>query len=446
MRGEYEDIADMDLPKVNSSSAVKSSYFSKFKVASCILMLVLLVASLNFFLIDEEHRPLPPRWNNQRLVEVSRSTFGFQNGDDHEVLKACYDPNGTISTPLNPSGVIRGVNNILHHIVNTRSFASDASFVPMTTGISTHTANKDTNAIVAATGKYVHTGLDPLGTKQCEVETPMHIFQEVDDDYKIVNEWQHVNYSHFIHNIRRCNSLNLPLGPKFAQDVITKVFPDVIEYGWNGTELINLANRFWSDLNLNAEMAKESVTVDIQDAVKKLADIMQEAGISTTPVAPNYPSIVVDGHSEEYSTISVLVAQEIVGISVKTGSKCSFRMQWIHAYIIQRHYRIAGFVTAGNSNEFNTSIRDCNKFGSQEYGYSNWHQQQQATKTIMDDLKRNRILEKLLSGRASIAVVNNTVVATGMPMLHSIFYKNFGPRSNVPVATSTSVILVSSSC
>lgn len=352
-------------------------------------------------------------WDVDRLHKLSQRTFTFRPGDSHEMLQSCYAPNATLTTPLAPSGAVRGAGSILNQTINSRSFASDVSFIQNSLGFSSHTVSKDTNAVTAAVGNYVHTGVDTIGGRQCEVQNPMHIFQEVDHNYQVVNEWQHVNYTAFLHNLKRCNTLNLPVGAAVASDVINKVFPDVVDYGWNGTRLADLVNRFWTDINGDISAVHESVTVELQRLAQDLALAMQEAGISTTAVTPNTPSLVVNAKSREWSTLSVVVAQEIIGMDVNTGSNCSFRMQWMHAYIIQRHYRIAGFVTAGDSNDLKAQLSNCNKFGTQEYGFHNWKQQQGAASAVMDNLRKTRLLDQLLTGNIHASFVNNSLNVDG---------------------------------
>lgn len=384
------------------------SFFALISIVSLLLAVAPLMV---------EDRPIKSSlsngWDLFKLRQVSQQTLSFRNGDSHEVLQSCYDPNATLATPLSPSGIEHGASAIAHQAVATRSFGGDAAFFVNSLGISTHTVNKDTNAITAAVGHYVHTGVNATGGRQCEVENPMHIFQEIDENYTVVNEWQHVNYDIFLRNLKQCNTLNLPVGARVASEVISKVFPDVINYGWNGSKLIDLANRFWSDMNDNLNAVQESVTVDMRSLVEDLAQTMQEAGLKTSAIAPNTPSLVINAKSKEWATLSVVVAQEVVGIDVQTGGSCSFRLQWVHAYIIQRHYRIAGFVTAGNSNEFEAKMIRCNKFGTKSYGYRNSKQRQSAAQAVMDNLGKNRFLEHVLSGDIRVKVVNTTLDVSG---------------------------------
>lgn len=391
-------------------------------IAAATLMSVLLLAAITTSprysgsaMRGPSSLPADSDWDIEALYGISQRTHSFKAGDSHELLRSWYAPNATVHSPLaTPSGVAQGVNEILNQTVKARSFVNDATFIANSMGVTAHTVDKDTNAITAAVGQYVHTGVDTTGGKQCEVQSPMHIFQEVDENYTIVTEWQHVNYTQFLHNLKKCNTLNLPVGPEVANNVITKVFPEVVDYGWNGSQLGDLVNRFWSDLNEDANTVSKSVTVELQSLMNDLATTIQEAGISSTPVAPNIPSLVIDARSQQWATLSNVVAQEVVGIDVTTGSPCSFRMQWVHAYIVQRHYRIAGFVTAGNSNQFRVEIMNCNKFGTQEYGYKNWKQRQQAAQAIMENLKRNHLLEKLLSGKFHAVLANKTIATQGI--------------------------------
>jgi hypothetical protein len=58
-------------------------------------------------------------------------------------------------------------------------------------------------------------------------------------------------------------------------------------------------------------------------------------------------------------------------------------------------------------------LSECNKFGTKEYGYHNWKQQQSAMGQVMEELKKNRFLEGIMSGDISAEIVNNTLVVKG---------------------------------
>jgi hypothetical protein len=358
--------------------------------------------SISSYKLSEELRTEVIGWSETKLNNIARITFGFDTGSDHQELLNCYATDAVMITPLNvPSGLVQGATNIVHQTVSTRSLVSDVNFIVQSTALSTHTIEKDQTAIVATVGRFVHTGTDQNDI-QCEVETPAHIFQEFNSNYQIISEWQILNYTEYVNNIKSCNTLTIPLGTQAALAIINQVYPDIIAYGWNGTELLNLINRFWYDFNSDTEHLHEDTTVELFPLIHTLATIMGEAGIKTVPTTPNKPSIVINAKSEEWTTISVLVAQEIIGIDVQTGSPCSFQMEYVHAYVIQRHFRLAGFATAGNSNQLKLRLENCNKFGTKEYGYNNWKNSQNAMTDIMENLRRNRILEQICSGTVTI--------------------------------------------
>jgi hypothetical protein len=312
-----------------------------------------------------------------------------------------------------PGAVVRGAAAVADQIVNTRSLASDVAFVPYTLGLSSHTIAKDEAAAVAYTGRYVHSGTDAETGQACEVDTIMHLIQRIGSNRSVEQEWVHMNYTDYVDKLTRCNTLNLPLGPGVARDVIRSIYPDTIDYGWNGTKLRELVRRFWDDLVRDSRDIGQYVTVELHDLVHDLGDALRNAGVRSLSTAPERPAMVIDARSEEWATLTVNVAQEVVGVDVNTGGTCTFHAEWVHAYVIQRHYRVAGFITAGNSNDLRLKLSQCNRYGTVKYGYKNWNSQQVAAANIMDALYKNRFLERVLNERATVTASNASLILDG---------------------------------
>jgi hypothetical protein len=350
-------------------------------------------------------------WDASKLQELVTNTQGYDATRNIHLLQSCYSPNAVLVSPIAlPTGLIIGAENISKSIINSRSLISDAAFIPYSLGLSTQTALSDRNALTATMGQYIHTGSDTDGN-DCEIAIPMHLFQLVDEQYQITDEWQHMNRYNYFKSMQSCNSVSIPFSKAISSDVVNEVFPDIENYGWNGSSILSLVARFWSDMNDIHGNFDDDVTIEILPLVEMISKFMHEAGISTKPVAPNYPSIIINANSQEWSTVSVVVAQEVVGIDVQTGSPCSFRMEWVHAYVIQRHYRIAGLITAGNSNDFRLKLNACNKFGTREYAYNTWRSAVISAESVMANLNKNKFFLKLLNFQAQAVDVNGTVVA-----------------------------------
>jgi hypothetical protein len=383
--------------------------------ASLAALLMLYAGFAHFSSVAPSNTYIASRTSNDAAAEalllVQQRTSGFSASRDPSLLQSAYAPDAVYMSSISvPGGVVRGAAAVANQIVNTRSLASDAAFVPYTLGLSSHTIEKDKAAAVAYAGRYVHSGTDASTGQACEVNTPMHLFQRIGSNHSVEHEWVHMNYTDYVDKLTRCNALNLPVGPEVAHNAIRSIYPDVVDYGWNGTKLRDLVRRFWDDLVRDSRDIGEYVTVELRDLMHAMGDALSSAGVKSLSTSPERPALVIDARSEEWATLTVNVAQEVVGVDVNSGGSCTFHAEWVHAYVIQRHYRVAGFITAGNSNDLRLKLSQCNRYGTVKYGYKNWDSQQVAAANIMDALYKNRFLEKILNERVTVRASNASFI------------------------------------